>query len=111
MLLVQAALVGLIAYAAYRQWLYARRDIKRQGGVLATVKRGEQGWSYLNLAYGITSILLIQIISVSEALKGHKVALSLADLSALVYLFFYNGWFRNKTIEMINKSKQLEEKF
>ena len=109
LLLIQVALVLLVIYAIFRQWVARRREARGMNGVDATVIRGEIGWSHLNLAHGIASILLIQVISVSESFKGHKVALSIADLGILIYLFFYNGWFRNKVMGYIIKSKQFEE--
>ena len=110
-LLIQFCLAVLLIYSLFRQWVVRRREIKNQKDAPSSVERGETGWSYLYIAYGVFSIILTQIISVSESFKGHKVAIILADLTALIYLFFYNGWFRNKVIGLISKSKKLKEKF
>lgn len=111
LLLIQFSLAFLLIYAIFRQWFGGRQEFNKQSGATASVKRGETSWSNLYIAYGIVSIVLIQIISISESFKGHKVGLSLVDIAALIYLFFYNGWFRNKMISFIHKSKQLKEKF
>lgn len=108
---IQAVLALFLIYAAFRQWQGGRKTITGRGGVTASVKRGQGSWDTLHLAYGISSILAVQVISASEAFKGWKVALITADLAALIYLYYYNGWFRNKVIGVVNKSRGLEEQF
>ena len=73
------------------------------------VKRGEKSMGYLYLTYGITSVIMMQIISVSDSLKSYKVIISVVNLSLLLYMFFFNGWFRNKVIRIIIKSTEMEE--
>lgn len=76
---------------------------------MASCKRGEKSWSYFPLAYGILSVVVTQINSISEFAKGYKVLITVADLAILLYLSFFNSWFRNKTIGFINKSKLKDE--
>jgi len=82
--------------------------ISRRKGVGA-VKRGEKSWNYFYLSYGIASVILMQIISVSESLKDYKVIISIVNLIFLLYLTFYNGWFRNMILGFIRKSRELKE--
>ena len=100
-----------LLYAVIKVSLGKRRFEKGDSGVEATVIRGDPSWNSLQLTYGIASVLIIQLISVSESFKGFKVAISIVDLSALFYLFFYNGWFRNKVIGIVSKSKTMDEIF
>jgi len=82
---------------------------KKKTRVVPIVKRGEKSWNYFYLAFGIISIILMQVINSSEALKGYKTFISLTNLLMLLYLAFFNSWFRNKIIGIINKSKTKEE--
>jgi hypothetical protein len=75
----------------------------------ASVKRGEKSWNYFYLAYGVLSVIFIQVISLSESGKGYKVYIALVDLGTLLYLGFFNGWFRNKIIDFVVKSQTKEE--
>jgi hypothetical protein len=91
-----------VFYVVFRDWRFRHLP----GG---KVKRGEKSMGYLYLADGITSVIMMQIISVSDSLKGYKVNISVINLSLLLYMFFFNGWFRNKVIGVIIKSKEKEE--
>jgi hypothetical protein len=71
--------------------------------------RGAESFNGLNLMYGIASILILQIINVSEAYKNYKVLISIIDLSILLYLFYFNRWFRNKVIGVLLKAQNLKE--
>lgn len=96
--------VFLYAIAKEHRWFM------KSTGAMLTVKRGEKSWSYFNLAYGIASVVLLQVINVSEALKGYKTIISLANLFMLFYLAFFNSWFRNKVIGFIIKSQEKGER-
>lgn len=96
--------VGLLVFlicAVLGEWRM-KRDI-------ADVKRGQKSWDHFNLVYGILSVVVIQLISISEAGTGYKVIISVLDLSALFYLNFFNGWFRNKIIGLVVASQNKEE--
>jgi len=80
--------------------------MKRDGAV---VKRSEKSWNYFYLAYGVLSVIATQVISLSEYGKGYKVYIALVDLGALLYLGFFNDWFRNKVIYFVVKSQTKEE--
>lgn len=75
-----------------------------------SVARGEKSWNYFYLAYGILSLFVTQIISLSECGKGYKVFITLVDLGTLLYLAFFNSWFRNKIIGLIAVSQTKKEK-
>lgn len=97
-------LVFLYAIVKEHRWFM------KSTSVVLSVKRGEKTWNYFNLAYGIASVVLMQVINVSEALKGYKTIISLANLLILFYLAFFNSWFRNKIIGIIIKSQEKKER-
>jgi len=98
---LHAGLLALFIYAIWGQW--------KMKGDMPSVKRSEKSWNYFYLAYGILSVVVTQIISISEFAKGYKVLITVVDLAILLYLAFFNGWFRNKTIGFIVASQSKEE--
>lgn len=94
----------LYALAKERGWFTKPR------GITLRVQRGEKSWGYFNLAYGIASIVLLQVINVAKAFEGYKTFISLVDLFMLTYLAFYNSWFRNAIIGIISRSQQKWER-
>ena len=97
--------IGLIILLIYA--FIGERKMKRDPVV--GLKRGEKGWNYFYLAYGILSVIVTQIISISEFGKGYKVFITVFDLGVLFYLAFFNSWFRNSTIKVIVASQTKEE--
>jgi hypothetical protein len=96
--------IGLLALVVYAIW--GERKMKYN---MARVKRGDKSWNHFYLAYGILSVVVTQIISISEFGKGYKVVITVMDLAILLYLAFFNSWFRNKTIGLIMASQTKEE--
>ena len=96
--------VFLYAVAKERGWFTKHR------GATLRVKRGEKSWGYFNLACGVASVVLLQVINVAEALQGYKTIISLVDLLILTYLAFFNSWFRNRIIGFIRRSQQKWER-
>lgn len=96
--------IGLLALVVYAMW--GERKMKCD---MASVKRGQKSWDYFNLTYGILSVVVIQIISISDFGSGYKVFISIFDLGVLFYLAFFNSWFRNKTIGFIVASQIKED--
>ncbi len=89
--------------------LFACFQDKLHKGSGRIVIRGKEGWDYFPLTYGIISVILLQIIGIANSLKEYKAIITLLDLSGLLYLCFYNSWFRNKIIGFLNKSKNKVE--
>lgn len=96
--------VGLLALV-----IYAIRGEWKMKHDMVSVKRGDKGWNLLCLAYGILSVVVIQIISISEFGKGYKVIITVMDLAILLYLAFFNSWSRNIIIALFVLSKNKEE--
>jgi hypothetical protein len=97
----QISLLSLVLYAIWGQ--------RRMKSDLVTVKRGEKSWNSFRLGFGITSVVLVQVINATDNLRGYKTFICIADLGSLIYLSFYNGWFRNATINLIIKLQGKEE--
>jgi len=72
-------------YAMFKE----RGWFTKRTSVTATVKRGEKSWNMLNLAYGIASVVLLQLINAAESLKGYKTIISSINLLMLFYLTFF----------------------
>lgn len=100
-ILLQLSLLILVLYR-----ILGSQKMKQDG---VSVRRGEISWSQFPLAYGILSVIVIQVISLSESGKGYKVFITLVDLGVLLYFAFGDDWFRNKIIEFVVKAKTKEE--
>ncbi|TAK62768.1 hypothetical protein [Methylobacter sp.] len=101
----QAIFVTLFLYAFVKD----RGWFKRKSGLTATVKRGKESWANFHLMYGLLAVVFAEVINTTETLKGFKTIITLADLSVLFYLCFFNGWFRNKIMGIIIASQNMEE--
>jgi hypothetical protein len=75
-----------------------------------SVKRGDESWNYFLFAYGVASVVITQVISSTSAFRSHKTVFVVSNLGALLYLCFFNAWFRNKVLALILKARTLEEK-
>ncbi|HEY4486450.1 MAG TPA: hypothetical protein VJB70_01820 [Candidatus Paceibacterota bacterium] len=49
---------------------------------------------YLVLAYSVLSAAFIQAISTTELFAGFKLIITVSNLSVILYLCFFNIWFR-----------------
>lgn len=96
--------LGLLLLVLYAIWKSFR--MKRDG---ASVKRSPQSWNYFYLAYGVLSVIVTQVISLSEFGKGYKVVIAIVDLGTLLYLGFFNSWFRNTIMRFVVQSQNKEE--
>lgn len=103
------ALFQIVIVIALAIGLGGYRLFLRKGGIPTTVIRGDESWSQLALSYGVASVVTLQIINVSAAFDGYKVIISLFDLAVLLYLCFFNSWFRNWILLRVHKSKSKEE--
>ena len=95
---------GIFLYALFRELI----SHLNSGGI--TVKRGEESYKNLHLAYSIIAIIFLELINTTDAFRGHKTIITLIDLSILLYLCLYNSWFRNKLIHFHVLSKEKIEK-
>jgi len=73
-----------------------------KGGTKLIIGRGEESMGNFYLVSGAGAILVNQIISLSTAYDGYKCFFSIMDLFILVYLCFFNPWWRNKIVELMS---------
>ena len=99
--LVQVLFFVFVAYAYYRAQLMKKDS--------ASLTRSEKSWNYFYFSYGITSILLIQVINGADVTEGYRTILSVIDLGLLLYLTFFNGWYRNLIAKFVVRSQKMEE--
>ena len=96
-----AAIIVVQAVLALLLIISIARDIHLRfvrSSVQAEVVRGPNSRSRFGIAYGFGTVIVIQLITVSTAFDGHKVLLSLIDLSVLSYLCYFSSWFRNRLL-------------
>ena len=99
-----------IAIIFIRSVLYDISAKLRQGGTGAQVQRGEVSWTVLFTFWGL-SIILIEIIILSNLIPNHKVILGLINVGILIYLNLFSAYFKNKiigwNIKLKNRSQQI----
>lgn len=78
---------------------------RRRSGIKIALTRGYESWSYFAFAYGTTAVVILEIINTTKAAEGYKTILTIADMLILLYLCFYNSWFRNHIVGIVSKSK------
>lgn len=98
--LVQGAVLLLFVYGIFMHVLMRYRQ--GRGGVSLTVTRGDKSMSSLFAIYGIFIVAIALTIQVADAGRHYKVSLVVLDYIMLTYLFFYNGWFRNWLLNVLN---------
>lgn len=112
--LFQIGFWSLVVFAYGREkrfWTRLKRRILGAPGIEIgmSVKRGDESWNSFLFAYGVASVIITQVISSTSAYRNHKTILVLSNLGALLYLCFFNCWFRNKVLGFIHKARTLEE--
>ena len=100
-----AFLVLMLCYAEIKEhgWFTKRT------GVFASVKRAEESWESLELAFGIIAVNVLQIINSADDTVKFKVLMSAIDLGVMIRLFFFNGWFRNKILGVVINARNMRE--
>ena len=106
-LFFQGVFVILAIYAWIKD-IFAR-NTHTNSAVSLTVQHGNESWGKFNLAYGVFALVILQTINTTEALKGYKTVVTALDLSLLFYLCFFNKWFRERTLRVINHSQQMKD--
>ena len=91
-------------------YIYDKGWCRQDRGIVVEVKRGVESWGYFYAMYGFLSVIFLEVINTTEAYKGYKTFITIIDLSVLLYLCFFSGWFRNKIVGIFSKSKDMTEK-
>ena len=106
-LFFQGVFVILAIYAGIKDNF--PRNTGGKSGASLTVQHGNESWAKFNLAYGVIALVILEAINTTEALKGYKTVVTALDLSLLFYLCFFNRWFREWTLQVINNSQQMKD--
>ena len=95
--LVFIALQVLVLFVIIYAGVFGRKKIVRHH--VPHVLRAK----YLVLAYSVLSAAFIQAISTTELFSGFKLIITVSNLSAILYLCFFNIWFRSILARIIVK--------
>ena len=77
-------------------------------GTLKVIRGGKSRNIYY-LTFGITLIILLQVINSADALRKYKTIITISNLFMLVSLIFFNSWVRNKIISFTTNSQKKAE--
>jgi hypothetical protein len=56
--------------------------------------------------FAATAFVVTLAVDVSAAGAGYKTSMIVLDYGVLVYLFFFNGWFRNRVIGQVTARRR-----
>jgi hypothetical protein len=100
--LVEIPLLLLVLYAALPT---------EPSGIQRDVKRSDNSLSYFYLFYTAFSVIVFWLPLTVESAKSYRIVLSLFNLSATIYLCFFNAWFRNLIIGLVNRVRTKVEHY
>jgi len=103
--LFEVCFLVLFMYALLRE----KRWLRSKDALETTIKRGEKSWTVFDFAFGILSVVLMQIINCAETLFGYKTFISIMNILMLLYLVYWNSWFRNGIINLVYKCQNKPE--
>ena len=86
-----------------------RRWQQRPGGVSLGITRGQpalRGFYFVYLSIAFVMVLVPLNVNI---LKEHRTFFTLANISMLVDLLFFTGWFRNKMVGWWAKVEKVEQ--
>ena len=101
-IVVELLLACLVIFSKFK-------SCRKGKGVEVKVIRGSESREKFGIAYGFSSVLLLQVINSSAAFMGHKVFLSISNITMLFYLCFLSGWFRNRLVGWIGRWENTPE--
>src|SRR5204863_1213889 len=102
--LFQGTLAIVLAYACARDAGWFRRDTG-----FSAVRRGSESWALFPVMFALIALIVVNVNNTTEAWKGFKTIVTVADLAAAYYLCYFNSWFRNETVGLFVRSNSLEE--
>ena len=95
------ASLGLVFVFGLRKDILIHRGI-RSGKINAIVLRGEKSRGMFLAAHALIAAVLLHIIDVAETAKGHKIIVTIVDLSMLGYLTFLSRHWQGQIIRISN---------
>jgi len=89
------------------------RSFKSNGGLQIRIKRSEKSWNHLNFILGLLQLIWIEILSEIidkvDVVHDYKGIIMVFNFLALIYLCWFNAWFRNKIISYFIKLTNRED--
>jgi hypothetical protein len=104
--LFQVVVFALFAFAVWKDLNIVRRirdRFFRSGTLKVEAIRGPASREYFHLAYGLGSVVLLQIVNAANVWHDYKTAIGLADVGILLYLAYFNRWMRNRIVGFVTK--------
>ena len=72
--------------------------------LLKDVKRGEKALKIIRNSYvGFITLFALPILTLDYSYDQYKLIILIFNTGTFTYLFFFNGWFRNKVIGIYGK--------
>lgn len=88
-------------------WVMLKDLMSRNGGL--KLKRGAAGTKLLyEFVVVFITLILTQIVALTSWGEGYKVGLYITNILIIIYLGFYNAWFKNQLVGIIIR---LEDKW
>lgn len=112
--MLEGPLFLLVIYAVFPIKVLQKLFDRRRAGISSistisasatlSVTRGEQSWKYVGQFYLAFSAVVFAIPMFVESAKPYRIILSLANLTAALYLCFRNKWFRRTIIGLFGRT-------
>jgi len=99
------ALAGMCVVGLWKEARPVTRLMRRIRRPMVEAKveaiRGFDSRASFHVAYGLLSVVLLQVINAAAAGSGYKVVISVVVLAMTAYLTYFNSWSRNKLIAFV----------
>jgi hypothetical protein len=77
--------------------------------IAMALTRGDESWKCFVFVYTTTALIFLELINTTKAVDDYKTIITIANMAMLLYLCFYNSWFRNQIVGIVMKSKDKVE--
>jgi hypothetical protein len=108
LIVVEVALVAVLLWATV--WRSRIRRRERADGLDIAVTRRPGSWTYLTIAFFVLFGFVGLIISIEDLPGRTKGILITVNTPVLLYLCFFNDWFRDKIVRNVNRSMKMKER-
>ena|SRR3989442_1378467 len=105
---LQVVLVAFALFAAFREWLIARKA--GRGGVSLQVTRSDASMGRFYGTYAAINGLLVAICLTADIAKNHRVFWVVVDTALVAYVCLFNPWFRNLLLQWSEKLTKIEKR-
>ena len=108
---VQALYILFVLYAAFHHKVVSWFFSNRSGGASVTgkVERTSESMSKFYGAYVAMAFIVVLVTLNVKIIENYRVFFVILNVGLLVYLCFWNAWFRNKLMGWIIRSYDVEK--